>query len=152
MARLNVQFNLPFGSRIMETGGFKGRVRELSRGDFYPILSEAFGIPAFNIVNEYGMTELSSQFYDRSLRDQASSDWKAGPEWCRAICVDPETGDEVPVGEPGLIRIVDLANVGSVIALQTEDVGIAAADGSFRVLGRVGQAQLRGCSLAMDQS
>lgn len=152
MARRGLRFNLPFGSRIMETGGFKGRVREISRAEFYPVLSEAFGIPAFNIVNEYGMTELSSQFYDRSLRDQDSSDWKMGPSWCRVMCVDPETGDEKPYGEPGLIRIIDLANVGSVIALQTEDVGIAAADGSFRVLGRVQESSPRGCSLAMEDA
>lgn len=150
MARRSLRFNLPFGSRIMETGGFKGRVQEITRTEFYPVLSDAFGIPAFNIVNEYGMTELSSQFYDRSLRDQVSSDWKVGPAWCRIMCVDPETGDEMPYGEPGLIRIIDLANVGSVIALQTEDVGIAAEDGSFRVLGRIKESSPRGCSLAME--
>lgn len=151
MAAHGIRFNLPFGSRIMETGGFKGRVREITRDEFYPLLSEGFGIPVFNIVNEYGMTELSSQFYDRSLRDQSSSEWKLGPEWCRVLCVDTETGLEVPYGEPGMLRIYDLANVGSVIALQTEDVGIMAEDGSFRVLGRVGQAQPRGCSLVMEQ-
>ncbi len=152
MAQRGLRFNLPFGSRIMETGGFKGRVREINRTDFYPVLSDAFGIPAFNIVNEYGMTELSSQFYDRSLRDQDSSDWKVGPAWCRVMCVDPETGDEKPYGDPGLIRIIDLANVGSVIALQTEDVGIAAADGSFRVIGRIQESSPRGCSLAMEST
>jgi hypothetical protein len=150
MSRRNLRFNLPFGSRIMETGGFKGRVREIRRGEFYPVLSEAFGIPSFNIVNEYGMTELSSQFYDRSLRDQSSTESKVGPTWCRVICVDPESGEERPYGEPGMIRIIDLANVGSVIALQTEDVGVCAEDGSFRVLGRIERSAPRGCSMMME--
>ncbi len=150
MTQRNLRFNLPFGSRIMETGGFKGRVREIQRNEFYPVLSELFGIPAFNIVNEYGMTELSSQFYDCSLRDQNSSDWKMGPSWCRVMCVDPETGDEMTPGEPGLIRIIDLANVGSVIAIQTDDVGIASPDGSFRVIGRIQESLPRGCSLIAE--
>lgn len=150
MAREKIRFNLPFGSRIMETGGFKGRSREVSRPEFYSILSESFGIPVFNIVNEYGMTELSSQFYDKSLRDQTATDWKTGAEWARIMIVNPETGVECPAGTPGLIRIIDLANVGSVLVLQTEDVGVAADDGSFRVLGRVGASAPRGCSLVME--
>lgn len=150
MARRGIRFNLPFGSRIMETGGFKGRSREVSRPEFYAALSESFSIPGFNIVNEYGMTELSSQFYDVSLKQQAGSDQKLGPAWARVLIVDPETGTECAPGTPGLIRIVDLANVGSVIALQTEDVGIASEDGSFAVLGRVAQSSPRGCSLVME--
>jgi len=150
MARRNLKFNLPFGSRIMETGGFKGRSREIARSDFYGILSDAFGIPQFNIVNEYGMTELSSQFYDVSLRNQAATEWKIGPEWARVLIVDPETGREMPPGVMGLVRIIDLANVGSVLALQTEDVGVAAENGSFQVLGRVGKSSPRGCSLPME--
>lgn len=150
MAREKIRFNLPFGSRIMETGGFKGRSREISRPEFYAVLSESFGIPVFNIVNEYGMTELSSQFYDKSLRDQEATDWKVGPAWTRVVIVDPETGTECAAGTPGLIRIIDLANVGSILALQTEDVGIADQDGSFRVLGRVGASSPRGCSLVME--
>ncbi len=150
MAARKIRFNLPFGSRIMETGGFKGRTREIPREKFYPMLSENFGIPQFNIVNEYGMTELSSQYYDRSLRDQSSTLWKAGPLWCKMMVVDPETSEEQPHGVAGLIRVMDLANVGSVIALQTEDVGVAREDGAIKVLGRVGQAPVRGCSLAAE--
>jgi len=150
MARQQVRFNLPFGSRIMETGGFKGRVREIARPNFYQALSESFGIPAFNIVNEYGMTELSSQFYDRSLMDQSSTESKGGPEWTRVMSISPDSGIQQPYGTPGLLRIIDLANVGSVIALQTEDVGICHSDGTFQVLGRVGSAAIRGCSLTTE--
>lgn len=150
MSRRGLHFDLPFGSRIMETGGFKGRSREISRPDFYAALSENFSIPVFNIVNEYGMTELSSQFYDCSLRDQAPSEQKFGPEWTRVVIVNPETGVECPCGTPGLIKVIDLANVGSVMSLQTEDVGIASEDGSFRIMGRVERSSPRGCSLAME--
>jgi len=150
MARHHYKFNLPFGSRIMETGGFKGRVHDVPRPNFYQALSEGFSIPVFNIVNEYGMTELSSQFYDRSLQEQTSTESKLGPTWARVMIISPDTGEEQPHGVPGLIRIFDLANAGSTIALQTEDVGIMQEDGSFRVLGRVGQAPIRGCSLTAE--
>lgn len=151
LTQQGIRFNLPFGSRIMETGGFKGRTREIPRAEFYAMLSEAFTIPLFNIVNEYGMTELSSQFYDRSLLDQRATDWKSGPTWCRIAAVSPETGQPVPEGEAGLLRIYDLANVGSTICLQTEDVGIVNGDGDFKVFGRVATAPLRGCSLSTEK-
>lgn len=150
MDRHHIKFNLPFGSRIMETGGFKGRVHEIPRPQFYQALSEGFSIPVFNIVNEYGMTELSSQFYDTSLQEQASSARKKGPAWTRVVAVNPDTGNEVPLGERGLIKIYDLANVGSIISVQTEDVGICYSDGSFEVLGRIGQSPVRGCSLTAE--
>ena len=138
---------LPAGSRIMETGGFKGRRREMARAPFYAMMAEAFGVPLHHIVNEYGMTELSSQFYDTSLRDGAPTAVKSVPAWTRVLCVDPATGREVAEGARGLIRVVDLANLGSVMALQTEDVGVRHADGRFEVLGRVAAAPPRGCSL-----
>lgn len=142
-------FPLPPGSRIMETGGFKGRSREIPRETFYPELAAAFGVPLTHIINEYGMTELSSQFYDRSMVDAAPTDWKSGPPWVRVTAVDPLTGTEVPDGKPGLLRIVDLANLASVAFLQTEDVGVVGR-GRFRVLGRVGGASVRGCSVGAE--
>lgn len=139
------------GSRIMETGGFKGRTRAIEREQFYHALADAFGIPVHCIVNEYGMTELSSQFYDVSLVEKASSSWKVGPPWARVRAIDPLTGKPVPDGERGLLRIYDLANVGSCMCLQTEDVGIMQGE-RFQVLGRVAQAEPRGCSLMMEPS
>jgi hypothetical protein len=149
MNRRSLSFSLPTGSSLMETGGFKGRTREIQRSEFYPMLSKAFGIPGHQIVNEYGMTELSSQFYDNSIAKGSATDLKRGPAWARAIPVDPLTDKEVAPGEKGLLKIFDLANLGSVIALQTEDVGTACEDG-FRVLGRVGRAEMRGCSLSVE--
>lgn len=147
LAARGLRLPLPDGSRIMETGGFKGRRREIARPEFYAMMTEAFSVPLHHMVNEYGMTELSSQFYDTSLRDGTPTAVKSVPAWTRVVCVDPATGREVPEGARGLIRIVDLANLGSVIVLQTEDVGVRRAAGRFEVLGRVAAAPPRGCSL-----
>ncbi len=147
--RRSMRLSMPAGSRIMETGGFKGRTRDIPRPEFYARLSRCLAVPATHIVNEYGMTELSSQFYDLSMVRGAATDWKGPAPLARALIVDPLTGLPVPDGTRGLIRIVDLANVGSVIALQTEDVGIGDG-GCFRVLGRVAAAPPRGCSLAAE--
>ena len=146
-------FNLPLGSRIMETGGFKGRSRVLERSEFYSALSEAHGIPFEAIVNEYGMTELLSQFYDgpfaRTSRGDLETRRHVPPPWVRTRVLDPNSLSALPTGEPGLLCHYDLANAGSVMAVLTEDLGVALEDG-FRVLGRVQGAEARGCSLAMD--
>jgi hypothetical protein len=151
LAERNMRFQLPSGSRIMETGGFKGRTREVARPDFYDLLTNATGIPADHIVNEYGMTELSSQFYDESHIAGAPSTRKTIPPWTRVLCIDPATLRPVPDGAPGLIRIYDLANIGSCCVLQTEDVGVKHGD-SFEVHGRVPTASPRGCSLAAEDA
>ena len=149
----NGGFDLPPGSLIMETGGFKGRSRVLERTEFYSSLSEAHGVPFEAIVNEYGMTELLSQFYDGP--GVATSDMTlearrhVPPPWVRTRVLDPNTLSALPIGEPGLLCHYDLANAGSVMAVLTEDLGVAVDDG-FRVLGRAQGAQPRGCSLAMD--
>ena len=145
---------LPEGSRIMETGGFKGRSREVSRGELYADITRLLGIPDRWIVNEYGMTELLSQFWD----GPAGADDRPPPEerthrpppWMRSRVVDPVTLEERPLGRPGLLLHVDLANVGSVSAILTEDQGIAVPDGTIRVLGRSPGAEPRGCSLALE--
>ena len=146
-------FDLPRGSRIMETGGFKGRSRVLERSDFYSALSEAHGIPFEAIVNEYGMTELLSQFYDGPLSVTPRGDLETRrhvpPPWVRTRVLDPHSLSARAMGEPGLLCHYDLANAGSVMAVLTEDLGVAVEDG-FRVLGRVEGAEARGCSLAMD--
>lgn len=133
------------GSRIMETGGFKGRTQAVSREEMYDQLSSRFGIPPGRIVAEYGMTELTSQYYDTPSSREATTRVKAGPPWLRTLIVDTD-GREVPFGETGLLRHVDLANRSSVVAVQTEDLGFAVS-GGFVLLGRDADAQLRGCSL-----
>jgi hypothetical protein len=149
----NGSFDLPPGSLIMETGGFKGRSRVLERPVFYATLSKAHGVPVEAIVNEYGMTELLSQFYDGPgvpMSDMPLEDRRhVPPPWVRTRVLDPNTLSVLPIGEPGLLCHYDLANAGSVMAVLTEDMGVVVDDG-FRVLGRAQGAEPRGCSLAMD--
>ena len=148
-------FDLPPGSLIMETGGFKGRSRVLERSEFYASLSNAHGVPLEGITNEYGMTELLSQFYDGTAGARSAvplaleARRHVPPPWVRTRVLDPNTLSSLPMGEAGLLCHYDLANAGSVMAILTEDLGVAVDDG-FRVLGRVEGAEPRGCSLAMD--
>jgi hypothetical protein len=140
---------LPEGSRLMETGGSKGRARELLPGELHALLERALGVPAARIVNQYGMTELASQFYDSVLARPGEPRRKLGPPWARVRVVDPETGEDARPGRVGSLAIYDLANTGSVLALQTADLGRSLADG-FEVLGREPGAEARGCSIAAD--
>ncbi|MBV9233704.1 MAG: long-chain fatty acid--CoA ligase [Candidatus Eremiobacteraeota bacterium] len=137
-------FALPRGSRIMETGGFKGRSRAIDRDELYATLSDRFALPRENIVAEYGMTELTSQYYDDPMTRR-----KAGPPWLRARVVGSDRKD-VPAGEAGALLHVDLANRSSAVAVQTEDVGVQYADG-FALLGRAPDAPPRGCSLDAEE-
>jgi hypothetical protein len=140
---------LPAGSRVMETGGFKGRSREVSRGELYAGLEAALGVPEARIVNQYGMTELGSQFYDSVLCEPDATRRKLGPPWARVRILDPESGEECAPGEIGAIAVTDLANTGSVCAILTADLGRTVGNG-FEVLGRKPGAEDRGCSIASD--
>ena len=135
----------PPGSRIMETGGFKGRARAVERGELYARLERSLGIPQRAIVAEYGMTELVSQYYDSPQSRSAPIRIKVAPPWLRTLVVDA-AGCEVAPGEVGFLRHVDLGNRSSVVAIQTEDRGYA-RDGGIVSLGREFDAPPRGCSL-----
>ncbi|MGH7458315.1 MAG: long-chain fatty acid--CoA ligase [Longimicrobiaceae bacterium] len=147
------RYRLPPGSRVMETGGFKGRSRKLSRAELYGVIEDRLGVPPAWIVNEYGMTELSSQFYDGVAGQAAPLPERAHrpPPWVRTSARHPETLAPLPAGEAGVLRHLDLANVGSVISIQTEDFGVMERDGSFRLHGRAPSAEPRGCSIASDE-
>jgi len=150
LERRRVRYALPDGSRLMECGGFKGRSREMPRPELYALLEGALGIPMEMMVNQYGMTELGSQFYDSVLLFPAELRRKLGPPWARVIVIDPETGEPAAPGEVGAIVVFDLANTGAVSAVQTADLGRTAPDG-FEVLGREPGAEERGCSIAVDE-
>jgi hypothetical protein len=186
-------FRLAPGSRIMETGGFKGRVRAVPRSELYLRLERCLGIPWSSIVNEYGMTELLSQFYEPVLVEGRSSfaprsgsggntparesatpgSWPGstsdsggqevemdldvllrsrfhrGPPWVGTLVLTPLTLAASPGGEAGLLAHFDLANLGSVAAVLTEDLG-RHVSGGFQLIGRAPGAEPRGCSLAME--
>lgn len=148
-----LSFNLPKGSRLLDTGGYKGRDIEISRTEFLDRLIECFDLSLSFIINEYGMTELSSQFYESRLLDVPLTDErtsiKFAPPWTRVVAVDPATLEILPDGETGMLRIFDLANIDSVIAIQTEDLGRAWPD-RMELLRRATGAELRGCSLLTE--
>lgn len=139
------RLGLPRGSRVFETGGYKGRSRSVPKPELHSIITKLTGIPDAYIVSEYGMSELSSQAYDQ-IAGQFSQRVFRFPPWVRAQVISPEHGREVQDGETGLLRIYDLANVGSVMAIQTEDLAIRRGSG-FELLGRAALAEPRGCSL-----
>ena len=146
---------LPHGSRLMDTGGAKGaRPRVLSRNGLLQAVWSTFAIPGYFVVNEYGMSELSSQYYDNVVRDRyhgrGTHRAKAGPHWLRTRFLDPASLREVAPGEPGLLCHVDLANAGTALAVLTEDIGRAVPDG-FDIIGRAAGAEARGCSLALAE-
>lgn len=136
---------LPHGSLAMETGGYKGTGHTLTKDELY-VRFTRLALPPGQIVNEYGMTELSTPFYTRGL-DRPH----AGPPWARALVIDPETGSEVAEGKTGVVRLFDLANVGSVLAIQTQDLAVRRAGGRFELIGRDPAALPRGCSRAADE-
>jgi hypothetical protein len=149
------RFLLPKGSRIMQTGGFKGRSREVAPDDLRAQLAATFAIAEPWIVAEYGMTELSSQLYETTLRDVALGQAVAPrrlwvPGWVRAVPVEPDTLLARADDEPGLLRIDDAANLDSVCAIQTADLAQRKLDGIV-VLGRARGAIARGCSLTADE-
>jgi len=157
LAEQDLRFELPPGSCALETGGYKGRSRSLPKAALHGLISERLGIPRGRIVCEYGMSELSSQAYDLTLDPSRvthhvplvtfhASRLFSFPPWARVQIVSPETGREVAEGETGLIRVVDLANVYSVMAIQTEDLGVRRGEG-FALVGRAVLAEPRGCSL-----
>ena len=137
---------LPEGSWAMETGGYKGSGREIAKADLHAMFEEHLGVPPARVINEYGMTELSSQFYAVGV-----DGYHSGSGYARAVVRNPETGQEVAVGEPGYLTIYDLANIGSVMAIATQDIAIRREGGEFELVGRDPAALPRGCSRAADE-
>ena len=159
LAEQGLWFRLPAGSRVMETGGYKNRSRTLPKARLHELIGERLGVPAAGMVCEYGMSELSSQAYavmsdEWQVTSEAASPHHSSlithhfhfPPWARVQIVSPETGREVADGGAGIIRVFDLANVFSVAAVQTEDLGLRRGTG-FEFLGRAEAAEPRGCSL-----
>ncbi|HEY6449845.1 MAG TPA: hypothetical protein VIX60_04120 [Candidatus Cybelea sp.] len=139
-----IRIALPQGSRLMETGGFKGRARIVDRDELYARVYEVLGLGLEAIVAEYGMTELTSQYYDVTPAGH-----KAGPPWLRTRVVGLQ-GSTLSQGTIGALVHVDLANRCSCLAIETEDLGMGTAEGLLLV-GRNAEAPLRGCSLDAEE-
>lgn len=147
-----LRFRLPAASRAVDTGGFKGRSREVDRNELISWFPRYLEIEPSWVVNEYGMTEMGSQFYDgvAGMAGVGGERLHVGPHWLRTRAVDPETLEPLPSGATGVLRHWDLANLNSVLALQTADLGTVSGRG-IKLLGRATGAEARGCSIAVDE-
>jgi hypothetical protein len=128
---------------VMETGGMKGRRREITRGELHAILCESFGVAA--IHSEYGMAELLSQAYS-----DGGGVFRC-PPWMRVSVrelYDPL--EPLPPGRPGGVDVIDLANRYSCSFVETQDLGTVFADGRFRIDGRIDRSEIRGCNLLVQ--
>jgi hypothetical protein len=125
---------------VMETGGMKGRRKEMIREELHEVLGAGFGVK--HIHSEYGMTELLSQAYSKGEGIFNC------PPWMKIIIRD--TNDPLSTlqtGKTGGISVIDLANINSCAFIATQDLGKIYTDGSFEVLGRFDQSDIRGCNL-----
>ena len=135
------QFNLK-NTIIMETGGMKGRRKELVREELHSILKKGFGVN--KIHSEYGMTELLSQAYSNG-----DGIFKC-PNWMRIITRDTEDNLTIQkAGKTGGINIIDLANINSCSFIATQDLGKTYANNTFEIIGRFDNSDIRGCNLLM---
>jgi hypothetical protein len=151
LERRFLHFRLAPGSTVFETGGYKGRTQELAPEALLARVETWLGVPPTQVVREYGMTELSSQCYTATLAGGDPGVFLP-PHWVRARVLHPETLEEQPAGTPGLLAVFDLANLGSAVHVLTADLAAGAGDGDgFRLLGRAGDAELRGCSLTVEE-
>lgn len=138
-------YPLPLNNTIvMETGGMKGRKKEMIRNEVHDILKQAFSLDA--IHSEYGMTELLSQAYSSGSGLYRTPDWmrivlrdEEDPLSAKPLCGNDKTR--------GLINVIDLANICSCSFIATDDLGVLYSNGTFEVTGRMDNSDLRGCSL-----
>ncbi|HNU48028.1 MAG TPA: acyl transferase [Bacteroidia bacterium] len=127
---------------IMETGGMKGRRKEMIRQELHAILKEAFLLNA--IHSEYGMTELLSQAYS------SGNGIFHCPPWMKVFVRDSNDPLSESVPGQGGINIIDLANINSCCFISTQDIGRVYDDGTFEILGRFENAEVRGCNLLIE--
>ena len=155
LSETGIRLRLAPGSRMMDTVGAKGQGVPIPAAEVIARAGELLAIAPAMVINEYGMTELCSQLYDATpFNCQDVSDaperYKVPPPWLRVTARDPVSLRPVPDGEIGLLTFFDLANVGSVSAVMTEDLGCVER-GRVRVIGRAAGGEARGCALAIGQ-
>jgi hypothetical protein len=124
---------------VMETGGMKGRRKEMIKEELHEILKNGFGVA--KIHSEYGMTELLSQAYSKG--DGIFN----CPPWMKVLTRDTEDAFAYTFGKTGGINVIDLANLNSCAFIATQDLGKTFEDGSFEIIGRFDSSDIRGCNL-----
>ena len=134
-----INFKLNDNFVVMETGGMKGKRKEMVRAELHNHLKTGFGVK--HIYSEYGMTELLSQAYLKK------DDVFHTPEWMKILISEPEDPFTLKNEGRGVINVVDLANIDSCSFIQLQDAGLLYENGTFDVLGRVNNADVRGCNL-----
>ena len=142
VTRMEAPILLAKGSIVMVTGGFKGKVARVSATTLRAELVRLF--PGAAVVEEYGMTELSSQMWAPGPGEPLQV-----PPWMKVMAVDPWTGAPA---QRGLLRFVDLANIDTVLAIETRDEGTLLEDGRLILHGRLPGAPARGCSLTVEEA
>ncbi|WP_207060672.1 hypothetical protein [Motiliproteus sp. SC1-56] len=136
-----LSFRLPEGSRIGDGGGYRGRFGEMDRNQYYRMAEEILRIQADHCINVLGMAESATNYFENPLHDRTHG-LRPGPRrmipppWTRTQVVDPHTLEPLPAGEVGLLRHFDLANLPTVLGVQSDNLGVALEDGSFRIIGR----------------
>jgi hypothetical protein len=133
------KFNLK-NTVVMETGGMKGRRKELIRDELHTLLKKGFGVS--QIHSEYGMTELLSQAYSNQ------NGVFECPPWMKILTRDTEDALTIqPINKTGGINVIDLANYNSCSFIATQDLGRVSKNGSFEIIGRFDTSDIRGCNL-----
>ena len=155
LAQTQASIKLPAGSRLMDTGGAKGQASPLSATAVVEQAARRLGLDPDFVINEYGMTEMCSQLYDATpfnseRAEDVGARVKLPPPWLKPLALDPASLRPVNNGQIGMMAFFDLANVGSVSMILTEDLGIV-KDDSVRILGRAPSAEPRGCALAIEE-
>jgi Acyl-protein synthetase, LuxE len=162
VARPGRAIMLAAGSRLMDTGGAKGQAIPLTPVEVVDRAHETLGIDPALAINEYGMTEMCSQLYDATpfnsrldanpvhIMNLDGFRLKLAPPWLRPTVIDPVTLRPLDEGRVGLLSFFDLANVGSISALMTEDFGLVRGD-AVAVMGRAVAGGARGCALSIDE-
>jgi len=139
-----ISFHLPYGSRIGDGGGYRGRFGEMTQENYWQLAWEVLGIPYSHCVNVLGMAESATNFFDDSLRRTVKGlptqkRMRPCPPWTRTVAVGADDLRPLPAGEVGLLRHYDLVNLPTVLAVQTDNLGYVDAVGNFQIIGRAQQ-------------
>lgn len=146
------RLQLPPGSRLMDTGGPKGRVLTADRAAQHAFVVEHWGLSPDHVVGELGMTELCSQRYEPHLaRPAAAHAGYAAPPWLQSVVVDPSSRQPRQPGQVGMVGHVDLANLDTCAFVMTADLGALDASGHLQLAGRIPGSEWRGCGLDAEQ-